>query len=87
MCIALRSDKASKANTKKSEGLAKDKSIDKSSSCSSISHNILEKKIIAAIAFCFRIQTRFKALGLTKTTHCCHRTTFSGSSSDRIIIV
>jgi hypothetical protein len=51
MCIALRSDKASKANTRKSECLARIKGINKSRSRSK--HNILEKKIIAAIVFCY----------------------------------
>jgi hypothetical protein len=44
---ANRLDKASKANTRKSECLERRKASTKSNS--SINHNILEKKIIAAI--------------------------------------
>ena len=67
MCIALRPDKASEANTRKSEYLARIKGIEKI--FLECNYNFRELLSSLQLSFCYqitRIRTRFKALGLNK---------------------
>jgi hypothetical protein len=78
MCIALRLDKASKANTGEFECLEWRKASTKVVVV--LTQYFQEENHCCncpLVIYITRIQTRFKALGLNKTTHRCHRTTFT----------